>query len=68
MGGGGMTLRQGGRLEGLVAIVTGGASGIGAAIAERLHADGAEIAVLDLNTSASAAHSQGLFSPHSQML
>ncbi|MFB7249839.1 SDR family NAD(P)-dependent oxidoreductase [Microbacterium sp. NPDC056234] len=40
-----------GRLEGLVAIVTGGASGIGAAIAERLHADGAEIAVLDLNTS-----------------
>ncbi len=41
-----------GELEGLVAIVTGGASGIGAAIARRLHADGAEVAVLDLDASA----------------
>ncbi|WP_460796243.1 SDR family NAD(P)-dependent oxidoreductase [Microbacterium sp. GXF0217] len=39
------------RLSGLVAIVTGGASGIGAAIAARLHADGAEIAVLDRDPS-----------------
>ena len=36
-------------LEGLVVIVTGGASGIGAAIAQRLHADGAQVAVLDRN-------------------
>ena len=33
---------------GLVAIVTGGASGIGAAIARRLHDGGAQVAVLDL--------------------
>jgi len=36
-----------GRLAGLRAIVTGGASGLGAAIAERLVADGALVAVLD---------------------
>jgi NAD(P)-dependent dehydrogenase (short-subunit alcohol dehydrogenase family) len=36
-----------GALDGLVAIVTGGASGIGASIARRLHDDGAQIAVLD---------------------
>jgi NAD(P)-dependent dehydrogenase (short-subunit alcohol dehydrogenase family) len=38
--------------EGLVAIVTGGASGIGAAVAERLHEAGARVAVLDLNADA----------------
>lgn len=40
-----------GTLDGLVAIVTGGASGIGAAIAARLHDDGAQIAVLDRDTA-----------------
>ncbi|WP_426997702.1 SDR family NAD(P)-dependent oxidoreductase [Pseudarthrobacter sp. N5] len=35
--------------EGLAAIVTGGASGIGAAIADRLAAGGAKVATLDLN-------------------
>jgi NAD(P)-dependent dehydrogenase (short-subunit alcohol dehydrogenase family) len=35
----------------LVAAVTGGASGIGAAIARRLMADGARVAVLDLDVS-----------------
>jgi NAD(P)-dependent dehydrogenase (short-subunit alcohol dehydrogenase family) len=51
MGGGEVT----GALDGLVAIVTGGASGIGAAIAQRLHADGAQIAVLDRDTSGADA-------------
>lgn len=39
--------------EGLAALVTGGASGIGAAIADRLAAGGAKVAVLDLNPTGS---------------
>lgn len=35
--------------DGLIAIVTGGASGIGAAVARRLSENGAAVAVLDLN-------------------
>jgi NAD(P)-dependent dehydrogenase (short-subunit alcohol dehydrogenase family) len=38
-----------GDFEGLVAIVTGGASGIGAAVAARLLEAGARVAILDLN-------------------
>ena len=37
------------RLEGRVALVTGGASGIGAATCRRLGAEGAKVAVTDLN-------------------
>ncbi|MGN7966198.1 SDR family NAD(P)-dependent oxidoreductase [Microbacterium sp. 22179] len=44
-----------GALDGLVAIVTGGASGIGAAIAVRLHEDGAQVAILDRDTSGADA-------------
>lgn len=40
--------------DGLVAIVTGGASGIGAAVARRLSDDGARVAVLDLNPEQAA--------------
>ena len=41
-----------GRLDGKVAIVTGGASGIGAAIVERFRAEGAAAVVLDLSEAA----------------
>jgi NAD(P)-dependent dehydrogenase (short-subunit alcohol dehydrogenase family) len=40
--------------DGLVAVVTGGASGIGAAIAARLTAAGAQVAALDLNADSAA--------------
>lgn len=41
-------LRRFGNLSGLTAVVTGGASGIGASVVARLRSDGAAVAVLDL--------------------
>ncbi|UGS26038.1 SDR family oxidoreductase [Microbacterium resistens] len=40
-----------GQVDGLVAVVTGGASGIGAAVAALLHDQGAQVAVLDRDTA-----------------
>jgi len=42
-------------INGQVAIVTGGASGLGAATAEKLASQGAKVAVFDLNRDAAAA-------------
>jgi NAD(P)-dependent dehydrogenase (short-subunit alcohol dehydrogenase family) len=46
------------RLDGLAAIVTGGASGLGAATAERLARAGCRVAVLDINQSAAEMQAQ----------
>lgn len=42
-------------LKGRVAIVTGGGSGIGAALAHRLHAEGVRVTVADIDGSSAAA-------------
>jgi 2-hydroxycyclohexanecarboxyl-CoA dehydrogenase len=48
------------RLQDRVAIVTGGASGIGAAIARRFAAEGAKVAVLDLDRAGAERIVQGI--------
>lgn len=48
------------RVDGKVAIVTGGGRGIGKAICERLSVEGADVVVVDLDASTAAATAQNL--------
>jgi NAD(P)-dependent dehydrogenase (short-subunit alcohol dehydrogenase family) len=48
------------RLVDKVAVVTGGASGIGRAMCERFAAEGAKVAVADLDQAAGAALAQAI--------
>lgn len=47
-------------LQGKIAIVTGGAGGIGAAICRRLAEEGAQVAIFDLNAAAASALAESL--------
>ena len=49
-----------GRLEGKVAVVTGGANGLGEAIATRMTDEGARVAVLDVDASGGERVAAGL--------
>ncbi|MCP3440746.1 SDR family NAD(P)-dependent oxidoreductase [Bradyrhizobium sp. CCGUVB14] len=48
------------QIKGTAAIVTGGASGLGGAAAERLAAAGAKVTILDLNSELGEAHAKAI--------
>ena len=55
-----------GRVEGKKAFITGGAQGLGAAMARRLAAEGAKVSIADINHAGAQAVAEAINAEHGE--